>query len=95
MRRKHTGPGTIGEWSDSELAQFLETDANPHGIAFGSMSDVIIRSTQYMTDQDALAMAKYLKTIHGPDDAPAVPFAYNAAELVRRACETIRDTVAR
>ena len=80
MRRKHTGPGTIGEWSDSELAQFLKTDANPHGIAFGSMSDVIIHSAQYMTDQDALAMAKYLKTIHGPDDAPAVPFAYNAAE---------------
>ena len=33
------------------------TGANPRGIAFGSMSDVIIHSTQYMTREDAAATA--------------------------------------
>jgi mono/diheme cytochrome c family protein len=77
---RNGGPGTIGAWSDSELAQFLRTGANPHGIAFGSMTDVIVHSTQYLTDDDARAAARYLKTIHAPDDAPAAPFTYDKAE---------------
>jgi alcohol dehydrogenase (quinone), cytochrome c subunit len=77
---RNGGPGTIGAWTDSELAQFLKTGANPHGIAFGSMTDVIVHSTQYMTDEDALAAAKYLKTIHAPSDAPAALFTYDRAE---------------
>jgi mono/diheme cytochrome c family protein len=77
---RNGGPGTIGAWTDSELAQFLKTGANPDGIAFGSMSDVIVHSTQYLTDEDALAAAKYLKTIHVASDAPAVPFTYDKAE---------------
>jgi mono/diheme cytochrome c family protein len=77
---RNGGPGTIGGWSDGELAQFLRTGANPHGIAFGSMSDVIVHSTQYMTDEDALAAARYLKTIHAPGDMPAAPFVYDKAE---------------
>ena len=77
---RNGGPGTIGAWTDSELAQFLKTGANPDGIAFGSMSDVIVHSTQYLTDKDASAAAKYLKTIHAPTDTPTVPFAYDKAE---------------
>jgi mono/diheme cytochrome c family protein len=76
---RNGGPGTIGAWTDSELAQFLKTGANPHGIAFGSMSDVIVHSTQYMSDEDALAAAKYLKTIGTPGDTPAAPFTYDKA----------------
>jgi alcohol dehydrogenase (quinone), cytochrome c subunit len=74
------GPGTIGAWTDSELAQFLKTGANTRGIAFGSMNDVIVHSTQYLTDEDALAAAKYLKTIKASSDAPATPFTYDKAE---------------
>jgi mono/diheme cytochrome c family protein len=77
---RNGGPGTIGTWTDSELARFLKTGANPPGIAFGSMTDVIVHSTQYLTDQDALAVAKYLKTIHAPGDPPAAPFTYDKAE---------------
>ena len=44
------------------------------------MSDVIVHSTQYLTDEDALAAAKYLKTIHSPSDTPTAPFTYNKAE---------------
>jgi mono/diheme cytochrome c family protein len=71
------GAGTIGDWSIEELALFLTSGASAKGIAFGSMSDVIIHSTQYMSDADALAAAKYLKSIG--DDGPGKPgsFAYD------------------
>jgi alcohol dehydrogenase (quinone), cytochrome c subunit len=77
---RNSGPGTLGAWSEEELAQFLETGANAQGIAFGSMSDVIVHSTQYMTLADALATAKYLKALRNPDEDPATRFTYEAAE---------------
>jgi mono/diheme cytochrome c family protein len=77
---RNSGPGTLGAWSDEELAQFLETGANAQGIAFGSMSDVIIHSTQYMTPADALATAKYLKSLRSPGEEPAARFTYDAIE---------------
>lgn len=77
---RNGGPGTVGAWSEEDLAQFLGTGANAQGIAFGSMSDVIIHSTQYMTPADALATAKYLKALRSPDEQPATRFTYDAAE---------------
>jgi alcohol dehydrogenase (quinone), cytochrome c subunit len=77
---RNSGPGTLGAWSEDDLAQFLETGANAQGIAFGSMSDVIIHSTQYMTPADALASAKYLKALSDPDEQPAIRFTYDATE---------------
>jgi mono/diheme cytochrome c family protein len=75
-----SGPGSLGAWSEDELAQFLETGANAQGIAFGSMSDVIIHSTQYMTPADALAAAKYLKALRNPDEESEKSFTYDATE---------------
>jgi mono/diheme cytochrome c family protein len=77
---RNGGRGTLGSWSEKELAQFLETGANAQGIAFGSMSDVIIHSTQYMTPADALATARYLKSLKSPGEEPAARFAYDALE---------------
>ncbi len=77
---RSSGPGTLGAWSEQELAQFLQTGANVQGIAFGSMSDVIIHSTQYMTPADALATAEYLKSLKNPNEKPTTPFSYDAAE---------------
>jgi mono/diheme cytochrome c family protein len=77
---RNGGPGTLGAWSEEELAQFLETGANAQGIAFGSMSDVIIHSTQYMTPADALATAKYLRSLKNPDEQSATRFRYDATE---------------
>ncbi len=78
---RNSGPGTLGAWSvEDELAQFLKTGANADGIAFGSMSDVIIHSTQYMAPADALATAKYLKALRNPDEEPATRFTYDATE---------------
>jgi len=57
------GHGSLADWSVEDIAQFLKTGANRQGIAFGSMTDVIVHSTRFMTDDDALAAAKYLKSI--------------------------------
>jgi mono/diheme cytochrome c family protein len=77
---RNAGPGTLGTWSEDELAQFLKTGSNADGIAFGSMSDVIIHSTQYMTPEDALATAKYLKTLRSSGEEAAARFTYDALE---------------
>jgi alcohol dehydrogenase (quinone), cytochrome c subunit len=71
------GPDTIGEWSESQIARFLQTGVNHSGIAFGSMSEVIVNSTQYLTTEDAVASAKYLKTLQAPLTKDHMQFAYN------------------
>ena len=75
---RNGGAGTLGDWSVEQLAQFLKIGASAQGIAFGSMSDVIIHSTQYMSDADALAAAKYLKSIRDKADQTG-PFVYDSA----------------
>jgi alcohol dehydrogenase (quinone), cytochrome c subunit len=55
--------GSLQDWSEDELTQFLRTGANSRGIAFGSMSDVIIHSTQYMSEADARSTGHYLKSL--------------------------------
>jgi len=77
---RDSGPGTLGAWSEEELSQFLQTGANAQGIAFGSMSNVITHSTQYMTPADALATAKYLKSLRSPGEQPAARFTYDPTE---------------
>ena len=70
------------DYETDDLATFLQSGTNAHGIAFGSMSDVITHSTQFMTQDDARATARYLKTI-GVSDNPTVQFAYDEATDTR------------
>jgi len=69
------GPGTLADWNVDELAEFLQTGANRHGIAFASMTDVIVHSTQYLTPADARATAAFLKTLRAPGSGSSVAFA--------------------
>src|ERR1700722_20518 len=71
------GPDSIAGWSESQIAQFLQSGANHSGIAFGSMSDVIVNSTQFLSAQDAAATAKYLKTLQDPQANARARFAYD------------------
>jgi alcohol dehydrogenase (quinone), cytochrome c subunit len=72
-----SGAGSLADWDTKDIADFLRTGANRYGIVFGSMTDVVTHSTQFMTDEDALATATYLKSIADPKIAA---FAYNDAE---------------
>jgi mono/diheme cytochrome c family protein len=71
------GPDTIGEWSEAQISQFLRSGANHSGIAFGSMSDVIVNSTQFLSAEDSAATAKYLKTLQDPPANARARFAYD------------------
>jgi mono/diheme cytochrome c family protein len=71
------GPDTIAEWSESQISQFLQSGANHGGIAFGSMSDVIVNSTQFLSAEDSAATAKYLKTLQDPPANGRARFAYD------------------
>ncbi|EEE07241.1 cytochrome c [Burkholderia sp. RF2-non_BP3] len=52
----------IGRWSEADIVEFLRTGANRHATAFGSMVDVVNHSTQHLVDDDARAIAAYLKS---------------------------------
>ncbi|MBB2167786.1 cytochrome c [Gluconacetobacter aggeris] len=53
----------IGSWSEDDLYYFLKTGRIDHSAVFGGMADVVGWSTQYFTDDDLHAMAKYLKSL--------------------------------
>jgi len=64
----------LGNWSQQEVAQFLLTGRTARTDAFGSMEEVIYNSTQYLTADDASAIAQYLKAIpRTPSPGYAVP----------------------
>jgi mono/diheme cytochrome c family protein len=71
------GPDTIAAWPEAQIVQFLQGGANHSGIAFGSMSDVIVNSTQFLSAEDAVATAKYLKTLQDPQASARARFAYD------------------
>jgi mono/diheme cytochrome c family protein len=94
------GVGTLEAWSEPDLEQFLTQGVNRDAAAFGSMSDVVIHSSQYLTGDDAHAAAKYLKSLR--DSSPAATFAYDsstdrslsAGDATRRGAMTYLDNCA-
>lgn len=76
--------GSLANWTEADLVSFLQRGTNAHGIAFGSMSDVIVHSTQYLTADDAQAAARYLKSV-GTSADKALTYAYDnsAHDLVK------------
>jgi len=63
-------------WTADDLVAYLKTGHSNRGASFGPMNEVVGNSTQYLTDDDARAMAVYLKALpaierspkHTPDD---------------------------
>jgi mono/diheme cytochrome c family protein len=69
----------LGAWSHDETVEFLKTGHNKFGTAFGTMTEVINNSTQYMTDDDIKAIATYLHTLPGVREKTDNPFKYDPA----------------
>ncbi|MRX10119.1 c-type cytochrome [Pseudoduganella sp. FT25W] len=69
---------TIGAWSEADIAQFLRTGTNRHGIAFASMNEVIANSTQFLSAEDAAAAAHFLKSLTDPTSGKGA-YAYDPA----------------
>lgn len=66
----------LGRVSQEQLYMLLRTGRNDTSAVFGSMSDVIVHSLQYLNDEDIQAIVQYLKTL--PPVNPAGPsYAYD------------------
>jgi len=57
----------LGRWSAQDIATLLKSGVAAHSTASGPMAEVVQGSSQHLTDDDALAIGTYLKTL------PAVP----------------------
>lgn len=57
----------LGRWSEDDLVQFLRTGRNDHTAVFGGMTDVVEHSLQYLSEEDATAIARYLKSLGARD----------------------------
>jgi len=69
----------LGRWSEADLAAYLKTGHNAYTTAFGTMIDVINNSTQYLTDPDCAAIAKYLKSLRPAGADTQSTYAYSAS----------------
>ncbi|WP_250516661.1 cytochrome c [Caballeronia sp. INDeC2] len=67
----------LGRWSEQDVATFLNTGANAHASAFGSMTSVINNSTQELSDADIAAMARYLKSLPASGGNGGAPYSYD------------------
>lgn len=70
----------VKEWPVQDVVALLKTGVAPHGSVMGPMAEVVFRSTQYLTDADAKAMAVYLQDLpqHTVSPPPAAPPATSA-----------------
>jgi mono/diheme cytochrome c family protein len=65
----------LGAWTEDDIVAFLKTGHNAKSAAFAGMKDVVTDSTQFMTENDLEAIARYLKSLPSADDEGA--FAYD------------------
>lgn len=59
------------KWSTAQIAHYLATGRNDHATSVGEMSLVVEHSLQYLTDDDNMAIAAYLKHLSGTSDNQA------------------------
>ena len=61
--RGDVGTG-LGSWNIQDIVASLRTARNPHAAVVGQpMADVVVHSTQHLTDADLQAIAHYLKSL--------------------------------
>lgn len=62
----------LGRWSTQDIVDTLRTARNAHSAVVGSpMADVVVHSTQHLTDADLQAMAVYLKSLPASANDPS------------------------
>jgi alcohol dehydrogenase (quinone), cytochrome c subunit len=69
----------LGEWSRDDIVAFLKAGRNAHSAAFGGMRDVVLDSTQYMSDVDLNSVAAYLQSLAPARQQAALVYSDQAA----------------
>ncbi len=62
----------LGDWSEKDIAYFLETGELPDGDSAGGSMARVIKNTSQLSPQDRSAIAEYLKSLP-PVDGPPRP----------------------
>jgi mono/diheme cytochrome c family protein len=70
----------LGDWSIKDITDLLQTGVSARGVVYGPMAEVVHNSLQYLNDEDAKAMAVYLKSIAEPSPPPPPTSALPGAE---------------
>jgi mono/diheme cytochrome c family protein len=60
----------LGNWDLQDIADLLQVGTSKRGAVYGPMAEVVYNSLQYLTDEDAMAMAVYLKSLPPRDSDP-------------------------
>jgi mono/diheme cytochrome c family protein len=66
----------LDDWSDKDIAYFLETGQTPDGDSAGGSMVRVIKNTSQLSDQDRAAIAEYIKSlppVEGPPRPPRKP----------------------
>ncbi|OOG38507.1 cytochrome c [Polaromonas sp. A23] len=53
----------VADWAPEHIAALLKTGVSPRGSVLGPMAEVVLHSTQHMSDADLSAMAIFLKSL--------------------------------
>lgn len=62
-------PKGIGDWSDKDVAEMLDSGLTPDGDSVGSSMTAVVRSTAQLSSDDRMAIAIYIKSLP-PRDGP-------------------------
>ena len=86
----------VADWDKERIVQLLQTGVAPGASVNGPMAEVVLGSTQYLTEPDLGAMATYLKALPGtsppsekaaaPDPAKPSPGTAKNAKLYEQHC---------
>jgi mono/diheme cytochrome c family protein len=60
----------LGNWDLQHIADLLQVGTSMRGAVYGPMAEVVYNSLQYLTDEDAMAMAVYLKSLPQRESEP-------------------------
>ncbi|HEU4652949.1 MAG TPA: cytochrome c [Steroidobacteraceae bacterium] len=60
----------LGDWPLQDIADLLQVGTSTRGAVYGPMAEVVYNSLQYLSDEDARAMAVYLKSLPQRESTP-------------------------
>jgi mono/diheme cytochrome c family protein len=63
----------LGAWSEDDIAQYLKLGINSRTRLMGTMNEVVLNSTRYLSEADTRAMAVYLKSLPPIGDTGSRP----------------------
>ncbi|MBZ5487568.1 cytochrome c [Halomonas aquamarina] len=66
------GDHPVARWSEQDIVDYLATGRNDHSAVVGEMTSVVAHSTSRLNEEDLQAIARYLKSLSGPEgEGPA------------------------